>query len=56
MASKSNKGKEIVVVGKGLKWLRKGIKGLSSSVKGAPARRFGEREMEPHRLSWFNTQ
>ncbi|MCE3050682.1 hypothetical protein HAX54_047882, partial [Datura stramonium] len=45
---------EIEVTGKGLKWLQKGIKGSSSSAKGAPARRFGERAMEPHGLSWFN--
>ncbi|MCD9642094.1 hypothetical protein HAX54_028730 [Datura stramonium] len=51
-----NKGKEIVEVGEGLKRLHKGIKVSSSLAKGAPARRFRERGMEPHGLSWFNTQ
>ncbi|MCE3052086.1 hypothetical protein HAX54_051575 [Datura stramonium] len=56
MTSNANKRKEIEVAGKSLKWLRKGIKGSSSSSKGASARRFGERAVEPHGLSWFNTQ
>ncbi|MCD9560089.1 hypothetical protein HAX54_018531, partial [Datura stramonium] len=56
MASNANKGKEIEVVGKGLKRLRKGTKGSSSSAKGAPTRRFGERVVEPIGLSLFNTQ
>ncbi|MCE3216245.1 hypothetical protein HAX54_005701, partial [Datura stramonium] len=56
MALNSNKGKEIVAAGKGFKWLRKGTKASSSSAKGAPTRRFGERAVELHGLSWFNAQ
>ncbi|MCD9639402.1 hypothetical protein HAX54_023914, partial [Datura stramonium] len=33
MASSTNKGKEIEVAGKGLKWLQTGIKGSSSLAK-----------------------
>ncbi|MCD7473507.1 hypothetical protein HAX54_015414, partial [Datura stramonium] len=43
MESNANKGKDIEVVGKGLKRLQKGTKGSSPSATGAPARRFGER-------------
>ncbi|MCD7461117.1 hypothetical protein HAX54_045197 [Datura stramonium] len=57
MESKSNKGKEIEAAGKGLKQLRKCTKGpSSSSSKGATARMLRERAVEPHGLSWFNTQ
>ncbi|MCE0481683.1 hypothetical protein HAX54_039614 [Datura stramonium] len=56
MASHTNKGKEIVEASKGFKRLRKGTKGLSSLANGALARRFGERAVEPHRLSWFKSQ
>ncbi|MCD7473612.1 hypothetical protein HAX54_015560, partial [Datura stramonium] len=48
MASNTNKGREIVVAGKGFKQLQKGTKRSSSLAKGAPTRRFGERAMEPH--------
>ncbi|MCD7458529.1 hypothetical protein HAX54_038500, partial [Datura stramonium] len=34
----------------------RGTKRSSSSAKGAPTRRFGERAVEPHGLSWFNIQ
>ncbi|MCE3050313.1 hypothetical protein HAX54_046884 [Datura stramonium] len=56
MASNAIKGNEIEAAYKGIKQLQKGTKGLSSSAKGLLSRRFGEREVEPHELSWFKTQ
>ncbi|MCD7468853.1 hypothetical protein HAX54_007368, partial [Datura stramonium] len=53
---KADKGKEIEVANKGLKRLQEGTKGLSSSAKGTPVRRFGAKAVEPHGLTWFNTQ
>ncbi|MCD7462843.1 hypothetical protein HAX54_049455 [Datura stramonium] len=57
MASHADKGKEVVVLDKGLKRLRKGTKGPKSSTTKAPAaRRFGEKVMEKHGLKWLNAQ
>ncbi|MCE3214956.1 hypothetical protein HAX54_000367 [Datura stramonium] len=48
---------EIEVAGKGLRRLQKGTKGASSSVaKAGPAILFGAHVVEPHGLTWFNTQ
>ncbi|MCD9640255.1 hypothetical protein HAX54_025456 [Datura stramonium] len=52
-----SKGKEVVVADPSLKRTRKGKNGASSSAsKANPARRFGEKAVEPHGLTWFNTQ
>ncbi|MCD9644630.1 hypothetical protein HAX54_033017, partial [Datura stramonium] len=52
-----SKGKEVVVTDPSLKRARKGKKGASSStLKVGPARRFGAKAIEPHGLTWFNTQ
>ncbi|MCE3052495.1 hypothetical protein HAX54_052764, partial [Datura stramonium] len=52
-----SKGKEVVVVDPSLKRNRKGKKGASSlASKAGPVRRLGEKVVEPHRLTWFNTQ
>ncbi|MCE3215660.1 hypothetical protein HAX54_003145, partial [Datura stramonium] len=56
MASKAKKRKEIEVANKDLNQLRKGTKGSSSSAKGTPVRRFRAKVVEPHGLTWFNTQ
>ncbi|MCE3049463.1 hypothetical protein HAX54_044917 [Datura stramonium] len=48
---------EIKVAGKGLKRLQKGTKGASSSkAKARSAKCFGVQAVEPHGLTWFNTQ
>ncbi|MCD9637603.1 hypothetical protein HAX54_020981, partial [Datura stramonium] len=53
----ASKGKEVVVLEPSLKSTRKGIKGsYSSSSKASPARRFGEKAVDPHGFTWFNTQ
>ncbi|MCD7465302.1 hypothetical protein HAX54_001012, partial [Datura stramonium] len=52
----ASKWKE-VVVDPSLKRTRKGKKGASSSAsKVGPARRFGAKVIEPHGLTWFNSQ
>ncbi|MCD9644140.1 hypothetical protein HAX54_032126, partial [Datura stramonium] len=52
MASRGDKGKEVVVAEKGLKRLRKGIKGSNSSpVKAPPIRRFRAKAIEEHGLN-----
>ncbi|MCD9646386.1 hypothetical protein HAX54_036169, partial [Datura stramonium] len=57
MASKADKGKEVEIANKGLKWLRKETKELSSSTaKGTSTRIFEAKVVEPHGLTWFNTQ
>ncbi|MCE0480566.1 hypothetical protein HAX54_037535 [Datura stramonium] len=57
MASKGSKGMEIKVAGKGLKRLRKGTKRASSSkAKARYAKLFGVQAVEPHGLTYFNTQ
>ncbi|MCD9639124.1 hypothetical protein HAX54_023477, partial [Datura stramonium] len=57
MVSRSNKGKEVVVADKGLKWIRKGTKrSKSSTAKAPPTRRFGAKAVEDHSLKWFNAQ
>lgn len=57
MESKANKGKEVEIATTGFKQLRKSTKGASSSaVKATPARRFGEKTVEPHGITWFNTK
>ncbi|MCD7459866.1 hypothetical protein HAX54_042152, partial [Datura stramonium] len=56
MASKVDKVKEIEVSNKGFKRLRKGTKESSSSAEGASVRRFGEKAVEPHGLTWSTTQ
>ncbi|MCD9639026.1 hypothetical protein HAX54_023270, partial [Datura stramonium] len=57
MEFKGSNGMEIEVVGKGLKRLQKGTKGASSSKsKASLAKHFEVQEVEPHRLSWLNTQ
>ncbi|MCD9644700.1 hypothetical protein HAX54_033114, partial [Datura stramonium] len=53
----ASKGKEVVVVEPSLKRTRKGKKGASSSAsKASPPRRFREKVVEPHGITWFNTQ
>ncbi|MCD9640075.1 hypothetical protein HAX54_025105, partial [Datura stramonium] len=53
----ASKGKEVVIAQLSLKRLRKGPKGASSSVaKAGPARRFRAKAIEPHGLTWFNSQ
>ncbi|MCE2055061.1 hypothetical protein HAX54_041871, partial [Datura stramonium] len=57
MASRVDKGKEVVVADKGLKRLRKGTKGLKSlAAKTPPARRFRAKAIKEHGLKWFNTE
>ncbi|MCD9641645.1 hypothetical protein HAX54_027960, partial [Datura stramonium] len=51
------KGKEVVIANPSLKRLQKGTKvDSSSAAKVGPARQFGEKAIEPHGLTWFNTQ
>ncbi|MCD7453976.1 hypothetical protein HAX54_022894, partial [Datura stramonium] len=57
MSSQDDKGKEVVVVDKGLKWLGKGTKGSNSSAVKAPhVRRFKAKVIEDHVIKWFNAQ
>ncbi|MCE2056173.1 hypothetical protein HAX54_044149, partial [Datura stramonium] len=57
MASQENKGKEVVVTNKGLKWLIKGTKGSKSlAIKSPPARRFEAKVVQEYGLKWFNSQ
>ncbi|MCD7464481.1 hypothetical protein HAX54_052830, partial [Datura stramonium] len=52
-----SKGKEVVTANPSFKRFQKGTKGASSSaVKAGPTRRFGVKFVEPHGLTWFNTQ
>ncbi|MCE3049572.1 hypothetical protein HAX54_045183, partial [Datura stramonium] len=52
-----SKGKEVVVEYPSLKRARKGKKEASSSTsKAGPARIFRAKVVEPHGLTWFNTQ
>ncbi|MCD7467201.1 hypothetical protein HAX54_004486, partial [Datura stramonium] len=51
------KKRNLVIANQSLKRLRKGLEGASSSAaKAGPARRFGAKAIEPHGLTWFNTQ
>ncbi|MCD9642758.1 hypothetical protein HAX54_029702, partial [Datura stramonium] len=57
MESRADKGKELVVSEKGLKWLIKETKGSkSSTVKGSHVTRFGAKAREEHGIKWFNAQ
>ncbi|MCD9560013.1 hypothetical protein HAX54_018438, partial [Datura stramonium] len=57
MEPKGRKGMETEVAGKGLKRLWKGTNGASSSkAKASSAKCFGVPAVEPHGISWFNTQ
>ncbi|MCE0481027.1 hypothetical protein HAX54_038397, partial [Datura stramonium] len=53
----ASKGKEVNVAEKSRKRVRpRKTDASSSNPKAGPARRFGEKEVEPHGLTWFNTQ
>ncbi|MCD7473020.1 hypothetical protein HAX54_014556, partial [Datura stramonium] len=51
------KGKEVIVAEKSLKRGRPGKTGDNSlASKAGSTRRFRAKSVEPHRLTWFNTQ
>ncbi|MCD9559155.1 hypothetical protein HAX54_016976 [Datura stramonium] len=53
----ASKGKEVVLADPSVKRDTKGKTEASSSTsKAGPARRFGAKAVEPHGLTWFNTQ
>ncbi|MCD9646783.1 hypothetical protein HAX54_036940 [Datura stramonium] len=53
----ASKGKEVVIAQPRLKRLHIGPKGASSSaVEAGSSRRFGAKAVEPHGLTWFNSQ
>ncbi|MCD7453958.1 hypothetical protein HAX54_022770 [Datura stramonium] len=52
-----SKGKEVVFADPSVKWARKGkMRASYSAFKAGLPRRFGPKAVEPHCLTWFNTQ
>ncbi|MCD9561197.1 hypothetical protein HAX54_020197 [Datura stramonium] len=56
-ARQGHPGKQVVIAQPSLKRHRKGPNGASSSIaKAGPTKRFREKVVEPHGLTWFNSQ